>query len=227
MSLYYKLRRIIKYRHLRKRCIFISNGAIVDNTDFEKIGYNQIDDAVFLLECYVGRGTYIRNGCLFKKTKIGRYCSIAPNVKIIYGKHPTSTKVAMHPSFYKNKKIANLSFNHETGFEEYEYTSNGFYCEIGNDVWIGTDAKIMGGVTIGDGCIVAAGTIVTKNIPPYSIVAGIPGKIVKYRFSDDQITFLEKFQWWSRDLDWIHDNIGIFDSIDEFCKLADKEADNK
>jgi acetyltransferase-like isoleucine patch superfamily enzyme len=68
---------------------------------------------------------------------------------------------------------------------------------IGNDVWIGSDAKIMSGVTIGDGCVVAANAVVTKDLPPYTICAGVPARVVKKRFSDEQIARLLEMQWWN------------------------------
>ena len=70
---------------------------------------------------------------------------------------------------------------------------------IGNDVWIGLNATILDGVTIGDGAIVAAGAVVTKDVPPYAVVAGVPAKIIKYRFTESQIDFLLKFRWWEKD----------------------------
>lgn len=68
---------------------------------------------------------------------------------------------------------------------------------IGNDVWIGSDAKILSGVTIGDGSIIGANSIVTKDVPPYSIVAGNPAKLIKYRFDEITIKKLLKIKWWN------------------------------
>jgi len=88
---------------------------------------------------------------------------------------------------------------------------------IGNDVWIGTGATIINGVDIGDGAVIGANTIVTKNVPPYSIVIGNPGKVLKKRFSDDQITKLLNLKWWDLPLEIIRKNFEIFksDNIDE------------
>lgn len=68
---------------------------------------------------------------------------------------------------------------------------------IGNDVWIGARSIIMDGVSIGDGAIVAAGSVVTKDVPPYAVVGGSPAKIIKYKFSQDIIDRLEEIQWWN------------------------------
>lgn len=68
---------------------------------------------------------------------------------------------------------------------------------IGNDVWIARDAKIMSGVTIGDGCVIAANALVTSDMPPYSVYGGVPAKLIKYRFSHSNIKKLIKMQWWN------------------------------
>jgi len=81
---------------------------------------------------------------------------------------------------------------------------------IGNDVWVGGNAMILSGVTIGDGAIVAAGAVVTQNVPAYSIVAGVPARVLRFRFSDEQIMKLLKIAWW----DW--DEAEIIANIDSF-----------
>ena len=69
-------------------------------------------------------------------------------------------------------------------------------CSIGNDVWIAAGAHVLRGVKVSDGAVIAANAVVTKDVPPYAIVAGVPAKIVKYRFSDDQIKSLLDIKWW-------------------------------
>ena len=92
--------------------------------------------------------------------------------------------------------------------------------EVGNDVWIGAKSTIMSGVKIGDGAVIGAGSTITKDVPPYSIVAGNPGKVVKYRFNEDQIRKLLSIKWW----DWTEDRIKTeamdmwSDKIDEFIE---------
>lgn len=71
---------------------------------------------------------------------------------------------------------------------------------IGNDVWIGTNAIILKGVNVGTGAVIGAGTIVTKDVPPYSVVVGVPGKVIKYRFDSSTIDKLLSSKWWERNL---------------------------
>ena len=89
---------------------------------------------------------------------------------------------------------------------------------VGNDVWIGATSTIMSGITIGDGAIIGAGSTVTKDVPPFAIVAGNPGKIVKYRFTDDQIEKLLQISWWNWEENKIKENaMSIWSpNIDDF-----------
>ena len=113
---------------------------------------------------------------------IGKYCSIASGCKIFLGGNHRHDRAStwLHPDIKKDS-----------------ITSNG-NVSIGNDVWIGFGATIMSGVTIGDGAIVAADAVVSKDVPAYSIVGGNPAKIIKNRFSDEDIEFLLDLKWW----DW-------------------------
>ena len=100
----------------------------------------------------------------------------------------------------------------------YDYTARKGDIVVGSDVWIGMNATILGGVNIGDGAVVGANAVVTKDVPPYAIVAGNPAKIIKYRFKKRQIKKLLKIKWWDWPLYKIYDNISLIDSenIDEF-----------
>lgn len=85
---------------------------------------------------------------------------------------------------------------------------------IGSDVWIGTNVTILNGVKIGDGSVIGANTIVTKDVPPYSIVVGNPGKIVKFRFDEKQIEELLRLKWWELPKDILIKNFDLFKSKD-------------
>jgi acetyltransferase-like isoleucine patch superfamily enzyme len=85
---------------------------------------------------------------------------------------------------------------------------------IGNDVWVGSGAHILQGVTIGDGAIVAAGAVVTNNIPPYSIVGGVPARVIKSRFNSRQVENLMKLQWWDAPWDELQHCASLFGTAD-------------
>ncbi len=89
---------------------------------------------------------------------------------------------------------------------------------IGNDVWIGSNATILQGVNIGNGAVIAAGAVVTKDVPPYAIVGGVPAKIIKYRFTEEQIKSLLDIEWWKLDKEEFKDKMKDFENVDTFIK---------
>lgn len=125
------------------------------------------------------------------KLIIGTFCSIACNAKFLMtsGNHTmNSLSTYTFPIFYEEW---GLEVSHIT-----DAWDNKGDIVIGNDVWIGYDAIIMSGVKIGDGAIIGSRAVVTKDVPPYSIVGGIPAKVIKKRFSDDKVLRLLKIKWW-------------------------------
>lgn len=139
----------------------------------------------------IGEGTYGQPEVVFYDTggklKIGRYCSIAPKVTILLGGEHHHDWVSNYPFSLCYEKARNLG-----GYPMTKGDVN-----IGNDVWIGYDALILSGVTIGDGAVIAARCLVTKDVEPYSIVGGVPAKHIRYRFSEQVIESLLEIAWWN------------------------------
>ena len=81
---------------------------------------------------------------------------------------------------------------------------------IGNDVWIGSKATVFGGVKVGNGAVIAAGAVVTKDVPPYSVVGGVPARLIRYRFEKEEIELFEKYQWWNLQDEVLRENIELF-----------------
>lgn len=175
------------------------------NNKFE--GHNAVFANSFISNSHIGLCTYISNNCSLINVKIGRFCSIANDVHTCNGQHPTSKFVTTYPAFYYNTE-AQIGFTFHQGsplFDTSRYATDSkqFEVIIGNDVWISSHVLLMPGVTIGDGAIVAAGSVVTKDVPPYVIVGGVPAKPIKKRFTDSQIQTLLEIKWWNKPFDEI------------------------
>ena len=133
----------------------------------------------------IGKSTYTGEFCIIKYCSIGKFCAISWNVSIGGANHNVDN-LAVSPLH----RIINVPVENYSSFENETVV-------IGNDVWIAAGAHILRGVTIGDGAVVAANSVVTKDVPPYSIVGGVPARIIKYRFSKEIITQLIEIQWWN------------------------------
>jgi virginiamycin A acetyltransferase len=129
---------------------------------------------------------------------IGKYCSIAANVAILEASH----HVDHISTYYLMSEIF--------GLNAIEDVSSKGSINIENDVWIGTSVTILSGVQIGNGAIIGAGSVVTKNIPPYAIAAGVPARIIRYRFPPDICEKLIKLCWWDWPLERILKNYKLF-----------------
>ncbi len=151
--------------------------------------------------------------------KVGRYCSIADNVTFLTLTHPVKDFVSTHPCFYSLKKQSGFTYTNIQKFDEEPLLKDSSYSiEIGNDVYIGEGVTIIGPVRIGDGAVIAAGSVVTKNIMPFSIWGGVPAKIIRMRFTDTQIDFLKELRWWDKDSDWLRSHADKFESIEELME---------
>lgn len=179
-------------------------------------GENIIRTDTTLLNTSLGYGTYIGNRCLFVNSNIGRFCSIGDEVRIVRGQHPSRVFVSTHPAFYSIN--SSLSFVNEGKFDDFSFADdkNKLSLIIENDVWIGTGVRILEGVTIGNGAIIASGAVVTKDVSPYTIVGGVPAKVISKRFDDLTIDRLLSFKWWDRSTEWIKENAEKFQNIECF-----------
>ncbi len=175
------------------RNVVISNNCLF--SDYVCIFKNTI-----LNNSKIGRFTYI-NGANCNNADIGAFCSIAPNVVIGSGCHPTNF-LSTNPVFFSSG-ILTYSFNN-IHYPEHKRT------KIGNDVWIGYGAFISDGITIGNGAIIGAGAVVTKDVPAYSIVGGVPAKLIKMRFSTEAIAKINKLNWYDWSIEKLEENKNLF-----------------
>lgn len=195
---YFRQHLKIGYMSRLKRCTFGS--------------YNTIYNHVELTDVALGDLTYINSHSKMIKTTIGKYSSIGEYVLCGLPSHPSSKFVSIHPIFYSTLKQSQISFSDADYHQEVDHVS------IGNDVWIGSRVIIKGGVTIGNGSIIGAGAMVTSDIPPYAVAAGVPAKVLRFRFSDSDIKMLLESKWWDRDVGWLQKHYRCFHDVVEFRK---------
>ncbi len=212
MSLYC-IKQLIHRKRVGTACIFGKHTTIDSKAYFE--GMNRLGDGTRFLNSSMGYASYISDHSFVKNAVIGRYTCIANEVMTVAGNHPVSF-ASVHPAFYSVTQVP--SYVKQSKFEEFKYINSEkkISVKIGNDVWIGARAMILEGVTIGDGVVVAAGAIVTRDIPPYAIVGGVPAKIIRYRFDEKTIQELLQMKWWEKEETWIKN---IADDFDDIKKL--------
>jgi len=179
----------------------ISLFAVVDN-------YSSVDKKskvhrfAKLYHSKLGKYSYIGKRGILAYAEVGSYCSIAADVCVGMGKHEL-TKLSSSPLFTEKKNGTGHSWVDQEHFPFEKVV-------IGNDVWIGERAMIIGGKTVGDGAVIAAGAVVTKDVPPYAIVGGVPAHIIKYRFPQDTIEQLLELKWWDIDEEILKDHLSLF-----------------
>jgi len=150
---------------------------------------------------YIGRGTIIHN------TTIGKFCSISDFCVIGLPGHSINT-LSTSPLF------SGIHNGTKSSWVKKNIPHTPVDVKIGNDVWIGYRAIIPVNVTIGDGAVIAAGAVVTKDVPPYAVVGGVPAKVIKYRFSQEVIERLLDLRYWDRPDEEIKKNIDLFQKED-------------
>ena len=218
-SLYYfyvKISKKIRY----KKLILGSKTKISSSSIFE--GYNKVEHH----SCFSGKmgmGSYIGE-CSSFSGEIGRYCSIGGHVNVLSLTHPVRKFVSSSPCFYSTRGQVGLMYTSCQKFEEQKIVEGTNYPVIvGNDVYIGFGTTIIAPVIIGNGAVVAAGSVVTKNVAPYTIVAGNPAREIGKRFSDGEIEKLLKIEWWNKDREWIQERADKFDNIQDFISCVESE----
>ncbi len=158
----------------------------------------------------VGRYSYISSGSGVIHAEVGAFCSVAANVSIGGGSHAMDF-VSTSPVFNAGGNTFGVNLA-KIPFAPYKPT------KIGNDVWIGNRAIVLQGVTVGDGAVIGAGSVVTKDVPPYAIVAGNPARLIRYRFDEETVEKLQKSKWWTFSDKKLQKVGSLMDNPEEFLK---------
>lgn len=166
----------------------------------------------FLRSVILGEYSYIARNSSITNCEIGRFCSIGPNFSCGLGLHPVNG-ISTSPMFYSTARQNGESLCKENKIEE------SIHSVIGNDVFIGANVTILDGVHVGDGVVIGAGAVVTKDIPPYAIAAGVPAKVIKYRFDSETIASLLERKWWNAEESVLERIEKEFWQVKDFLKM--------
>lgn len=199
-----KLKYIYRILFPKKR---ISKNSTIDNCEIEE--FVKISQHSYFYKSSVKSYTYFAGFNSVMNSRIGKFCSIGDYSIIGAGNHPVDF-ISTSPIFYSPHAQCGVTFSDGTYFEEMKETT------IGNDVWIGAYSMIMSGVKIGDGAIIATGSFVNRDVEPYAIVGGTPAKLIRKRFSTEEINQLLTLKWWDKSEQWLRDNFKSFHDKNEF-----------
>jgi|GEM_PF-770777 Acetyltransferase (isoleucine patch superfamily) len=150
----------------------------------------QLQRQVSATDVRIGRFTYVGRQAYLNLVTVGAFSSIGPAVLAGLGEHPSDLG-STSPALYSTRGQCGGSFAQAECFPERRPIV------IGNDVWLGARVFVRDGLTIGDGAIVAAGAVVTRDVPPYAIVGGTPARIIRFRFPEEIVARLLALAWWS------------------------------
>jgi len=162
----------------------------------------------------VGDYSYLGSGCMVGDAKIGKFCAIAAQVRIGAPNHPmerpSQHRFTYCPEYYDASATRDRAFFRQRRAAR---------AVIGNDVWIGHAVIVLPGVTVGDGAVLAAGAVVTRDVAPYTVVGGVPARQIRERFDRAIAAQLSRIAWWDWPPDTIFERLGEFQSgdVESFC----------
>lgn len=179
--------------------------------------YCEVGARTKVSECSFGDYSYIVSDADIIYATVGKFCSIAAHTRINPGNHPLE-RVALNHFTYRSSAYG-------LGEDDADFFQwrRDHHVTLGNDVWIGHGAILLPSVSVGNGAAIGAGAVVSKDVPPFAIVVGVPGRVLRYRFTPEIIAALERIAWWDWPHERLHDGLQDFRSMaaEDFCAKYD------
>ena len=169
--------------------------------------YCEVGARTKVAECSFGDFAYVVNDSDIIYTDVGKFCSIAAHTRINPGNHPVE-RVAMNHFTYRSSAYG-LGEDDPAFFD----WRRSFRCRLGHDVWIGHGVVVLPGVSMGNGAVAGAGSVVTKDVPAWTIVVGNPARVLRPRFAPHLAEAIERIAWWDWDRDRLRAAMGDFRSL--------------
>ena len=196
--------RILLLLKTKVKSLFLRSIAFSARIEYSHVSRKaRVWDRCKLFHSSIGAYSYIGKDARLIYAHVGKFCCLGGDGAYGMGNHSLNY-ISTSSVFTSKRNGTGITWTNGSSFDEYKEIL------IGNDVWIGTRVLIMGGIKIGNGAVIAAGAVVTKDVPPYAIVGGVPARIIKYRFSKEIIEKLEASQWWNLDDQTLISHIDLF-----------------
>jgi phosphonate metabolism protein (transferase hexapeptide repeat family) len=189
---------------------YIHESARVSNSTLGR--YTEVSERCRLEEVVMGDYSYIMQDGSVWCAEIGKFANIAAAVRINATNHPTWRATLHHFTYRAADYFEGAENDHD--FFEWRRENR---VTIGHDVWIGHGATVLPGVTVGNGAVIGAGAVVSKDVAPYTIVGGVPARLIRERFAPETAARMESLSWW----DWDHDR--LFAALADFRALEAEE----
>ena len=200
------VKRILLLLKSKFKSLFLKSVSISARVEYSDVSLKaRVWGKAVLFHSSLGDYSYVGRNTRLIHANVGKFCSISSDCAIGMGNHPIN-RMSSSPIFSSPKNGTLQKWVSTSDYDEYKPIY------IGNDVWIGARTMILGGVRVGNGAVIGAGAVVTKDVPPFAVVGGVPARIIRYRFQEDTISRLESLCWWNLPEEVLKRNLSVFQS---------------